>query len=377
MKNIKIKAVYFLAASLLLASCGENGTSSSASSSSSAPVSSSSSSKSSSSSSSPSSSLPSSSSSSSKPSSSSSSSTSSTDDYKVKWVTPTGAPTLLFYNEGSNENWVSSSSPSTVVVPAFGNDNQDAIVFDGATGLTLLKKNGYNYQLASWLTGGNFYVVSAKYTKDKMVKENVSVDAFVKTGSASLVFNRLAKESWNMTFSETFDYESGVADVKNKLVSNPTGYDYYVIAEPVLTAATKALKDAGTTLNVIYNLQTEWNTKYNQTTIPAAALFINKTSYANHKGAMDSFIEKTKEATKTAVEDPATVAAGITSYSADTTKQQSRFGFTAALATALQKDGANRFGVIKDGTIEDKRAFVNDYEVNLGTSLSFDPSLFL
>lgn len=307
-----------------------------------------------------------------------SSSNSSKDDYQVKWVTPTGSPTLLFYDQGNNSNWISSSTPQTTVVPAFTNNNQDAIVFDGATGLSLIKKNSYNYQLASWLTGGTFYVVSCKYTTETMVKSNITVDGFVQTGSSSLVFNRLASESWNMTFAENgVHYETGVADVKASILANPVGYDYYIVAEPVLTAtkAELAKGTSGKTLNVIYNLQDEWKSKYNQSTIPAAALFINKTSYAAHKDVMDTFIADTATRATNAVDNPTVAVNAINAYSADTTVQSSRFGFTATLAGNLQK--TNKFNVIKPGTISDNRAFVNDYETSLGSALSFDTSLFL
>jgi hypothetical protein len=293
-------------------------------------------------------------------------------------VTPTGSPTLLFYDQGSNTNWISSSTPQTTVVPAFTNNNQDAIVFDGATGLTLIKKNSYNYQLASWLTGGTFYVVSCKYTTETMVKTDVTVDGFVKTGSASVVFNRLASQSWNMTFAtDGIHYETGVADVKASILANPVGYDYYIVAEPVLTAtrAELAKGTSGKTLNVIYDLQAEWKAKYNQTTIPAAALFINKTSYAAHKAVLDTFISDTETRATNAVDNPTVAASAINAYSADTTEQSKRFGFTATLASNLQK--TNKFNVIKPGVITDNQKFVNDYENNLGTALSFDTSLFL
>lgn len=234
--------------------------------------------------------------------------------------------------------------------------------------------------MASWLTGGTFYVVSAKYTKESMVKTGVTVDGFVKGGSASLVFNRLASESWDMTFAEGgINYETGVADIKTSITSNPVGYDYYIIAEPVLTATKAALAagDSGKTLNVIYNLQDEWKAKYNQSTIPAAALFVNKTSYANHKSVMDTFISDTEKRATKAVEDPTSVAAAIDAYSSVATEQQTRFGYTSALVKALQGNNANKFSVIKPGTIADNRTFVNDYETNLGAGLSFDSGLFL
>ena len=298
--------------------------------------------------------------------------------YDVRWVTPTGSPTLCFYDQGGNENWISSSTPATTVVPAFTNSNQDAIVFDGVSGLSIIKKNGYDYKLAAWLTGGSFYVVSTKYSADSIVTSGITVDAFVETGTASKVFNRLASESWG--FSDmSIDYETGVANVRTKLVSDPDAYDYYVIAEPVLTAAKKELAAAGTTLNVVYDLQAEWKAKYGQAAIPAAALFVCTTSYADaaKKDAIDDFIDATAERAAAAVDSPEEVASAIEGYSSEASEQQSRFGYTAALVRALQADGANRFSVLKRGDVADNRAFANDYEASLGESIEFEESLFL
>ena len=63
------------------------------------------------------------------------------EKYEVSWVSPVGIPTLAFYDQGNNENWISSSAPATDVVPAFAGDEVDAIVFDGFAGLKNVKAN--------------------------------------------------------------------------------------------------------------------------------------------------------------------------------------------------------------------------------------------
>ncbi|MBP5216927.1 MAG: hypothetical protein J6038_03745, partial [Bacilli bacterium] len=76
------------------------------------------------------------------------------DGYAVKWVTPTGTPTLAFYDQGANTNWLSSGNPSMDVAPSFATDNFDAIVFDGYAGLKTVMTKNRNYQLARWLSEG-------------------------------------------------------------------------------------------------------------------------------------------------------------------------------------------------------------------------------
>src|SRR5574344_1002734 len=107
---------------------------------------------------------------------SSSSSSSSVSSSDVKWVSPVGAPALAFYDQGSNANWVSSANPTTDVVPAFATNNVDAIVFDGVSGLNIIAHSSYNYQLASWISGGNFYLVSTKHAALTEFAEGQTID---------------------------------------------------------------------------------------------------------------------------------------------------------------------------------------------------------
>jgi hypothetical protein len=310
-------------------------------------------------------------------SNSSSNSSSSVDVSDLKWITPTGAPTLAFYDQGSNTaNWTSSSSPTTGVVPAFGTSDYDMIVFDGTSGLGVIAKNSYNYQLAQWISGGNFYVVSTKHTSISEFQAGQTIDGFVKTGNASKSFLKLSKDIWKWDYSDTeIAFEDGVAQVKTNLTANPSGHDYYIIAQPVLAAAKKALasQTPAVTLNVVANLQSEWKKAYNQATIPAAALFVNKSSYEKKKDKIDAFMAITQSRQDDAVNAIDKVTSALNAYG-DDTAVTARFGFTSALVSALQP--TNQFGILKSGDITDKKAFANDFQTTLGAS-AFADSLFL
>ena len=51
--------------------------------------------------------------------------------HAVTWATPTGAPTLAFYDQGSNTNWLSTDTPAAIMPSAFAGNSYDALVFDG------------------------------------------------------------------------------------------------------------------------------------------------------------------------------------------------------------------------------------------------------
>ena len=108
----------------------------------------------------------------------------------VTWVSPTGSPTLAFYDQGENDKWLSTATPENVIPSAFASASYDAIVFDGVSGLTMIKNMNRAYKLAKWINEGSFYVVSTKHTAEEAVTagSKPSVNAFVSTGNASKAF---------------------------------------------------------------------------------------------------------------------------------------------------------------------------------------------
>lgn len=291
-------------------------------------------------------------------------------------MTPTGSPTLAFYPEGSNENWVSSSSPATVVVPAFGTSTYDAIVFDGVSGLNVIKKNSFDYALAGWLSEGTFYLVSTKYATADFSAVR-TVDSFVQGGNADKAFLKLAADAWKISSGNyTTTYETGVANVATNLISNNTAYDYYLVAEPVLTSATAALKKSGVTLNVIYSLQDEWKKAGYGDTIPAAGLFFNLTSWNDDakQDQLKNFYAAVEKNLDSAVDKVSEVKGVLDAYG-DSTAQKTRFGFDSTTYSNVQSSG-NKFGLLKTGAVSDDMAFANAFQSAIGGA-AFASSLFL
>ena len=304
------------------------------------------------------------------------SSASSEESEGISLLTPSGAPTLAFYDMGSDENWVSTSD-ATSIPPSLKANEYDAIVFDGLNGLNVLKQGATNYKLAHWITGGNFYVVSTTHAAGDAFEGDETTLSFNQTGTASVAFNKLSREEWDWDYEDSqVTYLDGVQKVMQTLVQNPGSYDYYVIAEPVLTNAKNQLQAKNVTLNTIYNIQTEWKDAGLGETIPAAGLFFNVNSYAEKKDEMDAFLERTIERIDTAIEEPETVVAALNEYG-DATAVQARFGYQPNLVTALQGNGQDRFGLISSETdIGTNLEFANAYQTAVGGA-AYDASLFL
>ncbi len=303
------------------------------------------------------------------------SSSSSVFNYEVKWISPTGSPSLVFYQDGYNRNWISSSNPGDAVQPSLLTNNYDAVVFDGVSGLNTIKKAGTSskYKLADWITGGSFYVVSTKHTAEEEFPSNAKINSFVETGNASRSFRKLAA-SWGWD-GNNIDYQSGVSDVVKILMLNGDAYDYHVVAQPALETAKEKLGDK---LHIVYNLQDEWK-KAGYGEIPGGALFVNTERYAVYKAKINAFLTRTRLAKDTLIANPDKAVASFNAYEPGdnhNTKLKERFGIANAdVITKLQKDGANQMNFISSEKANNKQ-IANSFAEALGDE-TFGDELFL
>ncbi len=302
--------------------------------------------------------------------------------YDFKWVTPTGAPTLAFYDQGANENWVSASNPSEIVAPSFAANSYDAIVFDGVSGLNLMTKNAKaaNYKLARWINNLGFYVVSLSHTKEETATWSSawSINGFVQTGNSSRAFLSLASSVWGWgDVSSQVIYETGVSQVASNIASN--GYDFYVVADPVYTNLKAKMGDK---LHLIYDMQDEWRKAHEENSIPSAALFVNASLYAEHQAAYERFLKETDERLETLVDSPSKAEEALKKYASENENavlngNYVKFGIAESIVNNLANlQKTNTFGFIKTGEEGDKKAVANAFNEALGGA-SFSESLFL
>ena len=280
--------------------------------------------------------------------------TSNKEAYAVKWVTPVGAPTLAFYDQGENENWLSTDSPADVIPGSFVANNYDAIVFDGLTGLNLINKNSNksHYALARWINQLSFYLVSTTHTAEEAIAADAKIDAFVQTGAASQALRRLASDSvkgWAIGELTNVTYEDGVNIVQANLNRSDIAFDYYLLAEPVYTLAKAALAKKGVTLNTIKDLQNEWYTAYGAY-IPSAGLFINTDSLNAHPDEMRAFVNALDSRVDDLVDNPGKVKDALLAFeSKKEGNVQKQFGIALPVVNQLDTlQATNKLGFMKD-----------------------------
>ena len=303
------------------------------------------------------------------PSTTTNTSSSTEEEDEFNWVSPVGIPAIAFFNQGENENWTSTNTPASIIPSAFANGTFDAIVFDGINGLNQVTKKNAPYKMARWISGGTYYLVSVKHDSAEDLTSASTIDSFVQGGIADQAFLSLSEDAWGIADYTGIAYEEGVAATASKLTSNPESFDFFLISQPQLTQATATLAQEGKTVNIIYNLQTEWKAEYGaDAEIPAAGLFISNKAIEEKKGKVDEFLDMIEKSIQTAVGNPSEVVSSLDAYEAlDTTSDadvQARFGFTQALVSKLQANGANGFNLV-DGEA-DPMTIANSFQSTIG-----------
>lgn len=291
-------------------------------------------------------------------------------------LTPSGAPTLALFDMGDEENWDSTTKTATIPA-AFQTPGYDAIIFDGVNGLNNLKKNqNDDFFLARWLTGGNFHLVSL--TEEEFnASSPITIFSFSENGLPDLVFKHLL-ETWDVDTSLlNIEYGSGVQDVATALQSQ-ADYDYFFIAEPVLTASKNALNGKAE-VHEIFDLREEWEKETGQVALPQAALFLRKSAYNANSASFDAFLDHIDANLEASIHDVAKVQEEMNAYSSAASDQQGRWGFNANIIGLCQANEENRIGMIEPGSIEDNADFVNTFgEVLYGEDfVPYDASFFL
>lgn len=291
----------------------------------------------------------------------------------VKIVSPLGAPSVAFYDQGKNENWVSEAAAN---LPAeLQGSEYDVVVFDSITGLSSIKAKNLDFALAKVITGGNFHLMGVNTTK--LPTDDSVIVAFQKDKVPDKVFKKLALEKWGLSESMHVEYVAG--DVSQTAAVLKTGkfqghtVDYVLSAEPVITQAKTSL-DEGITLNEIYNVRNEWKAYSGQDAIVQAGVFVRKSSISSKKAELSDFMRLLEQRLDSLTKDGLEAATAMNEYSSDLEVQKNRFGANSNLVKNLQANGKNRLGFVSTEekinvnaflTTLDESVFSNDYFVTL------------
>ena len=270
-------------------------------------------------------------------------------------IMPSGAPTLAIFNEVSINEEVIIETTTSNVLAQFASNEYKYIIFDANQGLNQIETNNANYTFIKLLTGGNFHLVKLNPEAGTYPTNNDYVLGF---GTDQQIPNKV----YNKLFPNApFDYafNNGVSDLQGALKGiDENGYlgignarnqiDWVFIAQPALfglinsTPNFKALYEVSACDYLVTNLVQE---QFNYDYIPQAGLFVNTSYYNNNREEVVNFLNYVEFQLNLALNHPEVVRDVMNEYSENLEAQQSRFGFNANIAYALQSN-SNQFGIV-------------------------------
>lgn len=198
------------------------------------------------------------------------------DDLSI--VSPSGAPSLAFYNEINNPNF-NTGDVSSILPELQGENGSEIIIVDTVNGIKALN-NKANYLLAATITFGNFYIASTGNDDNDLMDDGDYIVLFSQGATPDLIFHYL----YGSSFDSNIHYVNAVADAsaclikginisddKRKVDEEPY-VDYVMIAEPALSASL-AKNDRA---SIYANVQELYKNKNNNLKLIQASVFVSK-----------------------------------------------------------------------------------------------------
>ena len=224
------------------------------------------------------------------------------DDYKLKIITPTGAPSVAFLNYLNYEHYDTNSVPNNIVAEMI-KGTYDIVVVDLIGGLTAIEKKQAEYKLASVITFGNFYIYSTGNDDNEFIEETDNIVCFGQGNTPDILFNHLYP---NIGVDA---YVAGVSDIAPIAMSgiiNNQEVDYCIIAEPVLYNVLNNKNAATNQKGIEYSdIQQKWKEIHGKdSSILGASIYIKNSTYTNHKTLVDEYLLNIKKDISTFINDP-------------------------------------------------------------------------
>lgn len=217
-------------------------------------------------------------------------------------VVPSGAPSLGFYSEISNDKFATADAQS--ILPELkGENGSDIIVIDTVSGIKALNA-GANYKLAANITFGNFYIGATGNDDNKQMDEGDYIVLFSQGATPDLVFHYIYGDKYD----SNIHYVSAVSDASaclikginiadDEMAADAEAYvDYVMIAEPAITAAMLQNEN----VYKYANIQEEYYKHTDHNLVQASVFVSNKLSNKQ----IETYLEKLKNDISSLIDNP-------------------------------------------------------------------------
>ena len=275
-------------------------------------------------------------------------------DEEFSAFAPKGAPLLAVYDSVINKKGFEVAGNNSDVPVQLKADKYNYIVFDSVTALKLT--NGFtqdgkvvestaNYTYVGMLTAGNFHLVSR--TLDREPKKGDKILTFMKGQAPDMALKACYADLFNdatTTISYIQDNTKMPAALKAGTFEG-VNYDYFLIAEPALTAAKTSSEDLKITFDKNLNDKVSEVTNGKFDYIPQAGLFVRDEYLKLKPNYVAAYWKDVKKQMTDAYKPNIDTVVEVMSKLGDATTQAATYGFNANLVKKLQSNGSNQFGV--------------------------------
>lgn len=275
-------------------------------------------------------------------------------DEEFSAFAPKGAPLLAVYDSVINKNGFEVAGNNSDVPVQLKADKYNYIIFDSVTALKLA--NGFtqdgkvvestaNYTYIGMLTAGNFHLVSR--TLDREPKKGDKILTFMKGQAPDMALKACYADLFNdatTTISYIQDNTKMPAALKAGTFEG-VNYDYFLIAEPALTAAKTSSEDLKITFDKNLNDKVSEVTNGKFDYIPQAGLFVRDEYLKLKPNYVASYWKDVKKQMTDVYKPNIDTVVETMSKLGDLTTQAATYGFNANLVKKLQSNGSNQFGV--------------------------------
>ena len=257
------------------------------------------------------------------------------DDYKLKIISPTGAPAVGLLNYLNDKNYETNTVPNNIVAEMI-KGTHDVVIVDLIGGLTAINKKSAQYKLASIITFGNFYIYSTGNDLNNIMESDDNIVCFGQNNTPDILFNHLYPNIGVDT------YVAGVSDIAPIAMSgkiNNENVDYCIIAEPVLFNVLNNKNALTYGKGSEYsNFQAKWKEIHgNESSILGASIYIKNETYQNHSNVVNSFLDNIKSDINTFVNNPEKAIELLDNYGSKE-EQAQRIGLNSTIIKGVLED---------------------------------------
>lgn len=181
-------------------------------------------------------------------------------EHNLTIITPTGAPSLAFYNYVKDANFETNNDASNIV-PMMVKGQKDIVVLPTNVGVNAIVNKKVDYKIAATITFGNLFVASTGNDDNDQLDKDDYIVLFQQGSVPDLVFHGV----FGKEYDDAIHYVSNAKAASQCLMtgknieSENEPIDYVLIAEPAFTT----VKGKNEKVKEYANIQTLYKEKFN------------------------------------------------------------------------------------------------------------------